>query len=319
MIAVLFAAVAGLFPMHGTVVATLPGSQAIVLNDDVPMTLAPSEHRYALQLQPGESIKAGVGIEGLVDTSGTPWRLLDALPAAPFAPGVPDRAHIIVMDYGTPVPHAHLVDQRGAPLDLASAYRGKTLLLSFVFTRCPDRTLCPAISGKYAYLQSHLDPARFALVEITLDPPYDSPRVLQAYGDTYGARPNSWHLLTGTGTVVKRVLDEFGINSLRVSAENFIHTDKLYIITPQGRVATIVETAGWDPSSVIAEAETVDGAQSNPFERFKLSLVADVVALCGGSDSTGVALLETFLFAFLFVATMGSLYWIGRRIWAHKA
>ena len=59
---------------------------------------------------------------------------------------------------------------------LDRAFAGKTILLSFVFTRCPDRTLCPAISGKYAYLQDRLDPKHFALAEITLDPPTIRPQ-----------------------------------------------------------------------------------------------------------------------------------------------
>jgi protein SCO1/2 len=59
--------------------------------------------------------------------------------------------------------------------------------LSFVFTRCPDPTICPAISGKFLYLQRHLDPERFHLVEITLDPTYDSPPVLKRYSAIFGA------------------------------------------------------------------------------------------------------------------------------------
>ena len=143
-----------------------------------------------------------------------------------------------------------MIDQNGSPVALDRAFAGKTLLLSFVFTRCPDRTICPAISGKFAYLQSRLDPKRFALAEITLDPPYDSPAVLRAYGSLFGAKRESWALLTGTGSTIQRLLDEFRISSMRVSDDDFLHNDKLFIATPSGRIATIVETASWDPAEV---------------------------------------------------------------------
>jgi protein SCO1/2 len=305
--------------MHGTVIDVLPNHQAIVRNDAVPMMLPPSIRRYTLVEPPGSSLHAGVELEGLVDPSPSPPRIVDAIAAAPFSPGVPDPGHVEPADLGKPWPHAHLVDADGEPLDLATRFLGRTVILSFIFTRCPDRTLCPAISGKFAYLQSHLDPQKFALVEITLDPPYDSPRVLHAYGDQFGAKRGAWYLLTGTGTVVKRVLDEFGINSLRVSAANFIHSDRLFIATAQGRTAFMADSADWDPDAVVSEASAISGAASNPFERFKLSLVANVVALCGGSASSGIAILETVTFGIICTAVMSTLWWIGRRLWTHKA
>jgi protein SCO1/2 len=219
---------------------------------------------------------------------------------------------------GAGLPAAQLVDQNGRIVQLRSAFRGKTLLLSFIFTRCPDRTLCPAISGKFAYLQPRLDPKRFALAEITLDPQYDSPAVLRRYAAAYGAQPASWFLLTGTGSVIQRVLDEFEISSMRVSTSNFLHDDRLFIVTPAGRIADIVETGGWDPQSVIAQARAVSGLSSNPFERFRLALVADVVALCGGSESTGVMLLELSLFTFFTAIAVAGLWLVARVLWAKR-
>ncbi len=312
MIAALLLALS-LVPMHGEVVSPLSPSDAIVRNDAIPATLAAGAHR--LRIEPATVLRPGTGVDGLLDRSTTPWTLREAAIAAPFAPGLPDPGRVEALDIGKTLPHARFVDQRGAPLDLARAFAGKTLILSFVFTRCPDRTLCPAISGKFAYLQSRLDPHRFALVEITLDPQYDSPAILRAYGAQYGAIDGRWSLLTATGSTTQRVLDQFGINSLRVSAANFIHNDKLFIVTPQGRIAYVADTAGWDPEGVIAEASAVAGMASNPFERFKLSLIAGAVAMCGGSQFAGIVLLELSLFFLITVVVAASLWWVGRVLW----
>jgi hypothetical protein len=164
-------------------------------------------------------------------------------------------------------------------------------------------------------MQSHLDLAHFALVEISLDPSYDSPAVLRDYANAYGANTKMWHLLTATGSSTQRVLDEFGINSLRVSSANFIHNDKLFIVTPAGNIAYIVDTAGWDPEGVIAESKSVAGMASNPFERIKLSLIASVVALCGGSAMAGVVLLEIGLFFVVLAVVLAGLLWARRVLW----
>jgi cytochrome oxidase Cu insertion factor (SCO1/SenC/PrrC family) len=298
--------------MHGTLLG-ISGDRAVIRNNAIPATLPSVTRVY--RLSPNVAAPAGSGIEGLIDRSTSPWTLRRALIAAAFSPGMPDAARVEAVDVGSKLPQAQLVDQTGRPLDLATAFAGKTVLLSFVFTRCPDRNLCPAISGKYAYLQGHLDPSKFALVEITLDPPYDSPAILSRYGAQFGAKRGSWYFLTGTPTTIQRVLNEFHINSLRVSAANFIHNDKLYIVTPSGRIAYVVDTAGWDPDGVASEASAVAGMASNPLERFKLSLIASVVALCGGSQYAGIVFLELALFAIVVVAVTAGLWTVGRVLW----
>src|SRR5581483_5862925 len=151
------------------------------------------------RLAPARSFESGTAIDALLDRSTTPATLRDPIAAAAFAPGLPDRARAVPVRLGGPLPIATLVNQEGRTVRLASGFRGKTLVLSFMFTRCPDRTLCPAISGKFAYLQERLDPRHFALAEITLDPQYDSPEILRRYAAHYGARRANWAILTATG------------------------------------------------------------------------------------------------------------------------
>jgi protein SCO1/2 len=306
-----------LAPMHGVVLAPAGSHGAIVRNDTV-TNMVPEQTRQD-HLSPSIALRSGVGIDAIVDRSTSPWTLREATIAAPFSPGMPDQGRAEPVDVGKKIPAATLVDQNGSLVQLNRAFAGKVVLLSFVFTRCPDATLCPAISGKYAYMQSHLDPARFALVEITLDPPYDSPAVLREYGHQYGADPRIWHLLTGTGSTIQRLLNAFGINSLRVSSANFIHNDKLYIVQPNGTVAYLVDTAGWDPQGVMAEASAVAGMASNPFERFKLSLIADVVALCGGSQFAGIVALEIGLFFIILAIVVAGLWVVGRVLWGRSS
>ena len=311
--AVLAAAVA-IVPVHGVVLAPLGSAAAVVRLDPITDTVAPVTRRF--RVDPPVRLEEGVGVDAYLDRSTAPWTLHSLNVAGPFAPGLPDNGRVISVDVNSPLPHAELVDQNGRIVELERAFAGKTLLLSFVFTRCPDRTLCPAISGKFACMESRLDPARFALAEITLDPPYDSPAVLRAYAAQYGARETIWTLLTGKGSAIQHLLNQFGIDSMRVSTANFIHSDRLFIVAPGGRIADVIETAAWDPDAAIAQARAVAGLSSNPLERWRLAFIAGVVALCGGSQTAGIVVLETTLF-FAIVAIVAAALWaVARVLWA---
>ena len=316
MIALIAATLLTVVPVHGVAIANLPDGTAIVRTDAVAGMFPEQTRRY--RLTPAVTFHVGTTIDALLDRSGHPWKLRQAVAAAAFAPGLPDSGRVVPVRIGSKLPAALLVDQRGRLIRLDRFFSGKTVLLSFVFTRCPDRTLCPAISGKFAYLQQRLDPRRFALVEITLDPQYDSPAILREYGARYGARPQIWTLLTGMGSTVQRVLDQFSISSMRVSTSNFLHDDRLFIVTPGGSIAYVVETGGWDPLAVLAQARAVSGLASNPFERFKLALVADVVALCGGSEFAGIVLLELSLFTLLTVIAFAGMWTVARILWPKR-
>lgn len=316
MLPLLLATAFSLVPVHGVVLANLAGGTAVVRTDPVPGTLAPAIRRY--RLIPAQQIANGTGIDAFLDRATDPWTLREVEVAGPFAPGLPEPGRVISVELGSPLPAARLVDQDGRVVELDRAFQGKTTLLSFVFTRCPDRTLCPAISAKFADMQAHLDPQRFALVEITLDPPYDSPAVLHRYGEGFGANPHVWSLLTGKGSTIQHLLDIFRISSMRVSTSNFIHSDKLFILTPQGRIGFIADTAGWEPQAVLAQARAIAGLSSNPFERFELSLIANVVALCGGSQIAGIVVLELGLFLIVLLFVGGALWWVAHILWARS-
>ncbi|MBV8196815.1 MAG: SCO family protein [Candidatus Eremiobacteraeota bacterium] len=312
MIAVL-AAIVTLIPVHGLVIGTLPDRTVVVRTDSVTGTLPSLTRRY--RVVRAAPLSSGTQIDALLDGSTNPPTLRDAIPAGPFTPGLPEAARAVPVRLGGALPAADLVDANGHLVRLDQTFRDKTVLLSFIFTRCPDRTLCPAISGKFAYLQARLDSRRFALVEITLDPQYDSPAQLRAYGASYGANDRVWTLLTGTGSTITRLLDAFGISSLRVSTANFLHGDKLFVVAPNGRVADIVENATWDPGAALAAARAADGLSSNPIERLRLALIAGAVALCGGSETAGIALLELSLFALCSAGAFVALWFVARVLW----
>ena len=76
---------------------------------------------------------------------------------------------------------------------------GKVWIATFIFTRCQGT--CPRQTAEFAALQTQLadHPAAddIHLVSFSVDPEYDSPPVLKAYADKWGADPARWTFLTG--------------------------------------------------------------------------------------------------------------------------
>jgi len=309
----LFSLLLAVVPVHGVALGSGPHGTSIVRFDAVTATF-PAQTR-AVRVAPALRLPPGTGVDAFLDPSRAPWMLQDAHVAARFVAGLPDAGTVNAIDYGSYLPQTLLVDQNGRLLDLRSAFRGKVTIVSFVFTRCPDRDECPAISAKFSALQQRLDPSRFHLVEITLDPVYDSPAILHAYAKQFGADAAAWSIVTGQGHDVAHLLNAFGISSLRVSEARFDHNDKVFLTTPDGKVADIVQTAAFDPAALAAQAEHLAGMSSSVLGRIELALVASAAAMCGGSQFAGIVLLETVVFLLIAVISITALTLIARKIW----
>jgi protein SCO1/2 len=295
------------FAVHGTVLAVPAPGTAVVAIDAVPALYAEQTRRFHVlgHVRPGESIDA------LLDTKTS--SLSGVNEAATFAPGLPNRVITHVFTKGDTLPPYAFETQTGRFVHFADL-RGKVVLLSFVYTHCPDVDICPAISGKFAYLQHHLDPKRFALVEMTLDPVRDSPAVLAAYGAQFGALPSHWMLVTGESAQIKNVLDAFALDPIETDPGRIIHGDTLAIVDRTGRIADIIPTAGWVPDDVIATANDVAGVASNPLRRFELATIAGVIAFCGGSITTPLVILDSTVFVVGAGLLIGFLIWITKRV-----
>jgi len=88
-----------------------------------------------------------------------------------------------------------LVECRGETVTLEDL-RGRPAVLEFMFTTCAGP--CPAMTANMSLLQAELAGTDVRLVSISVDPDTDTPEVLRAYSDAYGADPERWWFLTGS-------------------------------------------------------------------------------------------------------------------------
>src|SRR5262245_43499967 len=86
---------------------------------------------------------------------------------------------------GDEMPFFSLTNQNGDRISLET-FRGKPFVLTFVFTRCPVPNFCPRMSNNFGELQAAIKAgngtlATTRLLSITLDPDYDTPKILSDY------------------------------------------------------------------------------------------------------------------------------------------
>jgi protein SCO1/2 len=74
---------------------------------------------------------------------------------------------------------------------------GKIWVADFIYTTCPGP--CPIVTAGMARIQEAVksDP-QVMLVSFTVDPNSDTPPVLAAYANKFGADPNRWWFVTGS-------------------------------------------------------------------------------------------------------------------------
>ena len=269
--------------VSGIVLSVLPERrQAIVRCDAIGSKPAQTTlFRLPPSLRP-TALHAGDRIVALVDEDGqrTGGLPLDDLRIIPQA--APPSAVRIVhpLNVGDRMPADHFVDQLGHRFDFA-AFRGKSVVLAFIYTRCRDPKECPLISSNFRVLQTRFANGPYHLVEMTLDPSYDRPAVLARYGALFGADAKHWTLGTGDPNTVLDFDARFGIDPFADPRLGLIHTERTVFIDPHGTIVDSIDEAAWNPADVSARLLAVESRASNPLARLDFELSKAAVAVCG--------------------------------------
>lgn len=157
------------------------------------------------------------------------------------------RGKRVFRDMGEPVPSFTLYNQAGEVVRF-DQFRGKRVVLNFIFTRCPVATMCPAATARMISLQrlaKEQGVRDFELISITLDPSHDTPPVLKAYGESRGADFSNFTFLTGPESAIRSLLAQFGILA-KPSEDIWKHTLSTILIDADGKIAYRADGSAWD-------------------------------------------------------------------------
>jgi protein SCO1/2 len=170
---------------------------------------------------------------------------------------------------GTEVPDFGLINQDGKRIHLAQ-YRGKTLLLTFVYTRCPQPDQCTLMSNNFAAIDQALQKQpetydKTHLLTVSFDPDYDTPKVLRSYGASHTGRYSDetfqhWEFASGTKDEVKGLAQFFGLryyHDTESNDEQVIHSMRTAIVGPDGKVFKLYRGNEWKPEEVLSELRSL--------------------------------------------------------------
>ena len=158
-------------------------------------------------------------------------------------------------------PNLALVTQAGDSLRLGD-YRGQTLALTFIYTRCPLPNYCPKMSEAFATLQPQLREqygTDVQLLSISFDPAHDTPSVLRDYAARYTDRRDTWTFATGDTTTVQRATRLFGVHTEPGTGDRgeLLHNLTTAVVKPDGRVHRLFRGSDWTPEDVLQAVERV--------------------------------------------------------------
>ncbi|HKD83434.1 MAG TPA: SCO family protein [Terriglobales bacterium] len=161
---------------------------------------------------------------------------------------------------GDEVPDFALTNQNGERIHMRQ-FRGKPLLLTFVYTRCPFPDYCLRMSNNFSQVLQQLkkNPSAFAdaqLLSISIDPGHDTPAVLREYGERYAGRVDPkfqhWQFASGSPDEVRKVADYFGL-AYNSKEGQIVHDLRTALIGADGKVLAIYSGNDWKPEDVAGE------------------------------------------------------------------
>ncbi|HVN69330.1 MAG TPA: SCO family protein [Candidatus Binatia bacterium] len=169
-----------------------------------------------------------------------------------------------------------------------SALKGRCVVLAFFYSHCRDSRECATLSAKFAYMQ-HLLPPGSRLLEVTLDPLKDTPRVLRRYGAMFGQDRNYWTLATGNPLAIVTFARRLNV-TIAVSPQGngqLEHGEVLAIFDARQRLVSYNAGNDWQPEEALAEVRQTLGVPNSPFDRLKLwsrglmATLENVAVACG--------------------------------------
>ena len=152
--------------------------------------------------------------------------------------GLPVKASAVEVPVIGSVPEFSLMEANGVTLRRADLL-GKVWIASFLFTRCGE--VCPMMMRHEVRLQTDL-PQRddLRLVSFSVDPDWDTPKVLTDYAHMFGADQGRWLFLTGD----KKQIYHLTIDGFRLATQAadpakempILHSTKLVLVDRHGAI-----------------------------------------------------------------------------------
>jgi protein SCO1/2 len=266
------------YPFTGRVISIDRSSKTAVIDGDaIPGYMDPMAMAYKIkpddvlsQLSPGDAISADVVVvqpEGKAageDAEPDYW-LEKVKITAHSKPAPTSNAESQTPARGDDVPGFEFTNQSGNRISIGD-YRGQTLIVTFIYTRCPFPDFCPRVSGKFAEIykqtaSAHAIASKIHLLSVSFDPEHDTPKVLRAYGLSIAPAHDAavfkrWEFAVPAAADLPKIASFFGL-TYNPDKGLITHNLSTTVIGPDGKVLSWYHGGDWEVADVIKDATAV--------------------------------------------------------------
>lgn len=202
-------------------------------------------------LSPGQTVEATLVVRG--DRS---W--IEGIKISQKETADGNEAAGFMPEIGVEAPDFRLISQDNKPIHLVQ-FRGRPLLLTFIYTRCPLPDFCPLTSRNFSEVYRRLQSAvpagrRPRLLTISFDTEFDKPSVLQEYARRYMQPPDfeQWMFATGSPEEIQKITGYFGL-TYRPESGQITHNLVTALIGSDGRLSRLYQGNRWTPDQILTE------------------------------------------------------------------
>jgi protein SCO1/2 len=257
------------YPLRGKIVSTNAATGEVTLDaqaipgfmEAMTMPYKLRDTRILGELHPGDMVTADVLVSQGSDASVfVDHFVVIGQAKSDYVPAV--QYH--VPEPGDSVPDFKLVNQDGHKIHL-SEFRGKALLITFIYTSCPLPDFCPRVTRNFAAIEKSLaaDPALFArthLVAASFDPANDTPVRLKSYGANYirSDDPKAFahfDFAVASKEGLPPMAHFFDVGLTNETNGTISHTLSTTLIGPDGKVVRFYPGNEWTPEEVLADVK----------------------------------------------------------------
>ncbi len=147
-------------------------------------------------------------------------------------------------------PPIHLRNYLGQPVTLGE-YRGKAVLVTFLYTNCPD--ICPLITSNLRVALNMLGAraSRTQIIAVSVDPRGDTPAAVARFLSAHEMVGRMQYLI-GSAPELERTWAAWSVGSTREAGqpELIAHSALVYGVSAAGRLTTIYP-ASFEPDEIV--------------------------------------------------------------------
>lgn len=150
-----------------------------------------------------------------------------------------------------PEPPLVLHNYNGSLVNIAN-YRGRAVLVTFIYTKCPD--VCPIIASNLGVAlnsMGHAEASRVRVIAVSVDPRGDTRKAVEAFLRRHGVAGRMLYLVGSAGELA-HVWKTWGVGSERDAQQPDLvnHSGLVYGISAGGKVTTLY-AANFTPQEIV--------------------------------------------------------------------